>query len=661
MSTSTRRAHDSTTRRARLRRLTLEQLETRTPLAGDLAAELPPDGYEAAVKLEIVDLAGNVVTSVKVGEDFRLQARLIVPEGADPFSGYGDFTFLPELVAPVVAATDLGLKDATLQNGEIGEAGRIMYWTPAADLIVSKTFRAMAAGTATFDSNPAESVYLEITYTGLTAPLDVSTVSFGSVELEILASDIPPVMPTPPSEGPRKIDYDLDRVAEEYAQHLSSGSTETFVPSNADVLVKNGHVLIIGRYYPLGGTPGTEEEFAAFVAEMQTTAGVTNLRKNWDSLYGWLPLERIRDLKSVTTLDYAHHYGAQFVDDSLPPPPQILPPIDVPPEEAPIPPVEQPVAEYAATVVIEILNRAGEVVERVNADEIFTVRARLLVTSGADPVAAYVDLKFPASGIVSPLNNPIDVGRVGAKRYADEIKGLGRVMYFSDQPDVIFTKTFQARQPGEVTFATNPGDDWWDEILYVGLTAALPPSLVKFGSVTLQIDAAVPPIAIPPGSQPTFEEPSVTTEPIQIIGQIVQVFVPTEPAPWERGHIEYVPTEYILFAESQATTAELSLSFALVEPTTTQAEFNLLPVFLPATPLRSLPPLVESAVRSDAFQSAGNDTLSNWQLVANPEASTTSADDIARSEPTDDSASESPALLDAATTGSSVKSRRKKN
>ena len=152
-------------------------------------------------------------------------------------------------------------------------------------------------------------------------------------------------------------------------------------------------------------------------------------------------------------------------------------------------------------MVLEILNRDGQVVDRVNANEVFTVRARMLVTSGADPVAAYIDLQF-AVDMVSPLNNPVDLGRINSKRTVDEIKGLGRVMYYSDQPDVIFTKTFQARQVGEVTFTTNPGDHWWDEILYVGLKAPLPTSLVKFGSITLQIDAAVPPMRFTIGNRP---------------------------------------------------------------------------------------------------------------------------------------------------------------
>jgi hypothetical protein len=700
---SSRHGHDSTTRRARLRHLSLEQLETRTPLAGDLAAELPPEGYQAAVKLEIVDLAGNVVTSVKVGEDFRLQARLIVPGGTDPFSGYGDFTFLPELVAPVSSAGDLGLNNAQILDGEIDEAGRIMYWTPTPDVILSKTFRAMAAGTATFDSNAIENVYLETLFTGLAAPLDVSTINFGSVDLEIIAGDDPNEVPELPQEGLQKLSRELELLADEYAQHLLGGSTGQFVSTNSSYIIENGHVMIVAFNRPMEEGPGPDEEFAIFASELSNRAGVVNMVNAWGFIHAWVPLERIRDLNAVPSLVQTVHMPREIIDQSPPTPPSVrpdepvlplpfdpirfphipwkswggipttpvlpvtTPPVTTPPVNQPpveVVPVEPPVVEYAATVVLEILNGDGQVVDRVNANEVFTVRARMLVTSGADPVAAYLDLQF-AADMVSPLNNPVDLGRINAKRTVDEIKGIGRVMYYSDQPDVIFTKTFQARQPGEVTFTTNPGDHWWDEILYVGLKAPLPTSLVKFGSVTLQIDAAVPPpIHNPqsPGSQIPFDEPIVITEPVlPIDGLGGPYFIPSNPADAERGHIGYVPADSLVrLYESQVSLADLPLSFSVVDAPAT-SRFGLLPVLTPAAPLRSSPPLVGSALRSASVQLVSSDSLGDWQLIANREASKAAADDVASSEPTDDSASESTLLLEImATTDTSVMRQRKK-
>jgi hypothetical protein len=148
--------------------------------------DLTPEQVNAAVKLQIVNGSGQPVTSVKVGDQFQLQALLVLtaPEGVQPVSAFADVAFTTNLVAPLLNAEDAGHNWSTVAAGFIDEAGRFLY-EESPPLIFSKTFTATKKGTATFTAEAADLFGHEIYVTGLNDALPWSQVTIGSTTLSI--------------------------------------------------------------------------------------------------------------------------------------------------------------------------------------------------------------------------------------------------------------------------------------------------------------------------------------------------------------------------------------------------------------------------------------------------------------------------------------------
>jgi hypothetical protein len=143
----------------------------------------------ASVELEIVDSTGAVVTSVQVGDQFELRARLIVngPPGVAPFAAYTDVRFTPGLIVP---AGVVGNASSLQGQAEIDDAGGIMYdfrSGESSSVIFGQSFIATKSGTVTFSADAADLFGHDILVTGLNQPLPLSQVAFGTTRLKITA------------------------------------------------------------------------------------------------------------------------------------------------------------------------------------------------------------------------------------------------------------------------------------------------------------------------------------------------------------------------------------------------------------------------------------------------------------------------------------------
>lgn len=144
----------------------------------------------ASVVLQIVNSAGQPVSSVNIGDEFQLQGILVLsaPEGVTPYAAYADIRFSTGLVTPVNGAGDVGLFESSLSSSLIDEVGRIMY-DPSSNgspsVFFSKTFTATKTGTVTFASDAADRYGHEIYVTGLDFALPLSQVTFQTVSLQI--------------------------------------------------------------------------------------------------------------------------------------------------------------------------------------------------------------------------------------------------------------------------------------------------------------------------------------------------------------------------------------------------------------------------------------------------------------------------------------------
>ena len=137
----------------------------------------------ATVRLEVVDAAGQPLSSISVGEQFA-QRAILESQMYRPFSGFADLRFSNALVSPVTDPANVGLKFSNTSAGLIDEAGRILYGTDSA-VIFSQTFTATKKGLATFATDAADVFGHEITVLGLNEVLPWSQITFGSTTLEI--------------------------------------------------------------------------------------------------------------------------------------------------------------------------------------------------------------------------------------------------------------------------------------------------------------------------------------------------------------------------------------------------------------------------------------------------------------------------------------------
>jgi hypothetical protein len=154
--------------------------------AAFVPADLQPSDVQANIQIQITDLSGNPISSIKVGQQFEIRALLLLsaPAGVQAVSGYADMLFPVTLVTPAANSNEIGLVGSSISSGVLDEAGRVMYGD-SSGLVFVKTFTATKKGTATFASNQADDFGHEISVTGLDAALPWSQVTFGSATLTI--------------------------------------------------------------------------------------------------------------------------------------------------------------------------------------------------------------------------------------------------------------------------------------------------------------------------------------------------------------------------------------------------------------------------------------------------------------------------------------------
>ncbi|WP_254513462.1 hypothetical protein [Anatilimnocola floriformis] len=567
--------------RSTSRRLFLEQLEGRTVFAGGLGLthELPPEGFQAAVKLEIVDVAGNPITSVRVGEKFRVLARLLVPAGTEPFAGAADVNFPSELVVPVNDPHDFGLTNARILNGEIDEAAKLVYWTKTPDIFLSKTFQATAEGTITFVSSAPDQVGSEILFTGLTDILDFAEVSFGSATVEVAGVSANPILPADLQPeflrtNLKRIDFQLYRVAEEYGQHLQSGSPEAIQWPNSTA---NGWISIIARTNEAGHF-GTEAELQALADSLVSEVGA-QIASTEKDVSAWIPIARIRDLSKVTGFTSIQRWPSS---KSPPADPPVID--DVLPEPTvPLPPNAE--AGYLAEVELEVVDLNGNVITTVEIGQEFRLRARLLVPAGTRAFSGNGDFLFDEN-LLDLLLDRDDPGLKPAIIHPGEIDEAGRVMYQTAEGTIMLSAKFRATATGTATFTSNRAETDGFEILYTGVSEHLDPAKIKYGTTTVEIVAAsgatkTPPV-VPPSS-PSPPSPTVVRPDYVVIGAMPpQPEVPFD----ENGEfVDVVPVDIggMETVKYIGDFVSVSLAESLEQPTQAPlATLQLLPSFAAA-------------------------------------------------------------------------------
>ncbi len=181
---------------ARFRPLWFEQFEQRLLLTAGVSpvSEAMPI---AQIRLELSDLAGQPITSVPAGEEFYLNAYVAdlrnKPQGV--FAAYLDLAFDADRVVPAGnvefgSAYKNGLNDGGSVPGLLDEVGGFSGIRPvgAGDVLLFRApFRAEAAGTASFLTEPATSMpRSEVLLYGAGGPLASDEIRFGSVSLDVL-------------------------------------------------------------------------------------------------------------------------------------------------------------------------------------------------------------------------------------------------------------------------------------------------------------------------------------------------------------------------------------------------------------------------------------------------------------------------------------------
>jgi len=166
------------------------------------------EGELYRVRPEITDADGNVVSSVDVGDEFKLSVYVQDQRGADAagvFSAYSDVTYDSGLVSVPAGATvthgtefDDGANSDIAVPGLLDEVGGFNQATAglgAEQLLFEITLTADTAGTVTFATDPADDLPIHefLAFdTPLTDSIPNSDVEFASVELTIGSVDNAP-------------------------------------------------------------------------------------------------------------------------------------------------------------------------------------------------------------------------------------------------------------------------------------------------------------------------------------------------------------------------------------------------------------------------------------------------------------------------------------
>lgn len=158
-------------------------------------------GYALAVQ----DLTGNAITSIQVGQSFRLvgYTQDLRSTASGVFAGYVDVTYNAALVQ-ATSSLSYGGSYSDVRSGDTSVAGLINEVggvdgsaTPLGGgqvQLFSMTFRALSAGTVVFQTNPADAPGHETLLLGGWNP--ETEVSYGSVSLTVGSQAQPPDLTT---------------------------------------------------------------------------------------------------------------------------------------------------------------------------------------------------------------------------------------------------------------------------------------------------------------------------------------------------------------------------------------------------------------------------------------------------------------------------------
>ncbi len=154
----------------------------------------------AEIKLELVDLQGNAITSIAVGQQFFMRfigvdARQFAFDRDGVFAAFADILFDSSLVQPVPgSAIDYddrfpAVNKGTFATGLIDELGaatdRLVASELPESLIATVRFEALAAGTVNIRSEPADDADSEVLLYGNDNQIPANEVAYGSVSLAI--------------------------------------------------------------------------------------------------------------------------------------------------------------------------------------------------------------------------------------------------------------------------------------------------------------------------------------------------------------------------------------------------------------------------------------------------------------------------------------------
>ena len=152
------------------------------------------------IKLELVDLQGNPISSVAVGEEFLMRfigvdARQFSFQRDGVFSAFADILFDSSLVQPVQgSAIDYDERFPAVQKGvfsdglidELGAAtDRLVASELEESLIATIRFEALASGTVNIRSEPADAIDSETLLYGIDDLIPTTAVAYGSATIAI--------------------------------------------------------------------------------------------------------------------------------------------------------------------------------------------------------------------------------------------------------------------------------------------------------------------------------------------------------------------------------------------------------------------------------------------------------------------------------------------
>ncbi len=248
---------------------------TLTDVAGNVRTETFAVNVAAApmagTRLEVTDLQGNVITQIDPNQEFLLHFYAsdlrAVLDRAGVFAAFTDILFDSTLVAPVTGTPidfgpDFGsvISSGSFSNGLIDELGAVANTLAASNedegLIATVRMRAIAAGTATFVSEPADLSSNDFLLFNEDTAVPTERISFGRTELRIgarftAANDTFTVAKGAAAQNLNVLANDT----------FATGSTGTLTLTSVGTPSNGGTVSVVGnqvRYQPAATFVGTE-------------------------------------------------------------------------------------------------------------------------------------------------------------------------------------------------------------------------------------------------------------------------------------------------------------------------------------------------------------------------------------------------------------------